>query len=623
MRSAKLLLIYFIIIISIASCSLPKETQTKSSQAELKLPDIPPEIDIQATPGMVEEYARIHQISNLRVAEFYLVHPIYAKGHPYNPTEEDVAFYERAFLEKAYPEFNELEARIGFKGARSMLMNNPANGPGNRFIGSKNYTSIMQKFTLEDSEASTGKTNPLMETDPATFYFEEGMRLHSEKRIDEAIGNLGKAVKIKPESPALTYNLGLMYMEKGDNKSAEQYLKSSLENIKSTEFTKVNLAMYPETYMGTLVNLGILYIHNSEYEEAIGVLKEAIQFRSGDQDANINLGNAYYLMGDLENAAVQIGISLKLTPNNPELHNLIGLIYYQKGLYEASLAEFQTARKLKPDERQYSFNTGLALIRLGRQDEAENEFKNASGFKDNSDLSQAFLTQITANKLRETYNEGYSAMKNGQINQAIDLFEAVLRQKPDMVEAHINLGVCYRIRGDKSKQIYHFTEALKLRPDMPDIHYNLGLVYSDTGMYQQAIAEFDKAVELRPSYQDAHFQLGIMLYKNKNYADAALEFQQCIRLSPNWLEAHLNLGSCYLKLGNINGSVEHFKESVRINQNSAEAHYSLGSAYMHLEKYSEAYAEFHKALGIDPTHYQSKAMLKELETLGYRDNHTP
>lgn len=605
---------YFLFILLILGCEIPKLTPPEPEKAESSIPKNVSEPAREATPEMVEEYAKIHQISDLKLAEFYTEHPIYAKEHPYNPTEEDIAFYERPFLEKTYPEFNNLEAQMGFMKARYILMSNPPNGPGNRYIGSTKYVGIMQGFASgDDSGASAGMTNMLLEIDPAAADYQEAMKLYNQKHLDEAIEKMESAAKAKPESPTILYDLGMMYMERGDDPSAMQYLQKSLEQIKTTGFTNANLAIYPEVYMDASVNLGVVYTRNGMYDEAVSILKQAIQFRPDDLDANRNLGNTYYAMGDLDNAISQINRAIKMDPKNPDLHNTAGLIYYQKGLYDASLEEFQAAVKIAPSEKQYNYNMGLVLVRLGRQDEADHLFKLASGLKEGQDSPQAFTEVMTANKLREMYNEGCAAMSRTEITRAIELFDAVLKQNPKMAEAHINLGVCYRIRGERQKQISHFEEAARLKSDMPDIHYNLGLAYSEALMYPQAIAEFDRAVELRPSMSDAHFQIGVLLYKTGKFADAALEFKRSLQLSPRWFEALLNLGSCYMKTGDLDGATESFKEALQLKPNSAEANYSLGIAYTNAKRYDEALALFRKALELDPTHQQARIMLKELE----------
>ena len=612
MRSVRFeILIYTLVILSVVSCRLQNIQPSEPLQRKQFPPDIPPESHIQTTPEMVEEYALIHQISDPKTAEFYLTHPDYAKKHPYKPTAKDVAFYEGKFLERTYPGFKELADEKGFMSARGRYMNNPVEGTR---IGSKGYTRMMLRLAETGGRmATTGEKNVLMEDDSTSAAYNEGMKLYREKRLDDAIVQMEIAVQIKPDAPTFLYDLGVIYMDKGDHNKAISYFLKSIEQIRSTGYTNVNLRVYSGVYMDACTNLGLIYTRLERYEEAIKVLKEAIQFRPDDLNANWNLGFAYWSMGDMEKATAQMRKYTKLDPKNAEAHNIIGLTHYCNEFYEAALEEFQTAAKLDPEEHQYSYNEALSLARLDRYEEVERALERASGWEQGEYLRQVYQERIRINRANKLYNEGCAAMKDRRLTQAIDYFNGALELMPDMVGAHVNLGVCYRMKEDIENQMHHFQEAARLKPDMPDVHYNLGLAYSKAKMYSKAIIELKQAIQLRPFSKDAHFNLGTALYKTGNYAEAAKEFRECLGMFPKWFEARLNLGSCYLKTENVDGAIEHFEKAVQIKPDSAEAYYSLGIAYMRAQKLDTASALFHKALELDPAHRKSRIMLREIE----------
>ncbi len=605
MRSIEFFVYMFFISLAFG-CSVQESVPPEPVRPESVVPEAATEPVPEINPEMVEEYARMHQISDLKTADYYLTHPDYAKENPYKPTDEDIEFYERDFLEKVYPGFKELAEKEGFMKARRIYMDNPPYA-GSRRIGTNRYNKLIQRLA-----SGSGRAALISENDPVEMHYREGMRLYKAGQVDDAIKAMKRALRIKPDAPAILYNLGVMYIEKGDYPEAIQVLKDSLYYIKETGFTKLNLAMYSDAYAGSLVNLGLIYSRIGMYNEAVKALEEAIQFRPEDQDANRNLGTVYYLMGDMEKASEQMKRYLDLDPDNAEVHNFVGLMYYRRKLYNAALDEFQTAVKLAPGEKQYNHNLGLALVELGRHDEANKAFENASGLEEGEEMRRMFAEQFAANKVRKMYNDGYDALQRLDYKRTIEIFEAVLKLDPNMVEAHFNLGVCYRARGDVEKQIIHFREAVRLKPDMSDAHYSLGLAYSDARKYPEAALEFRKAVELKPSFAEARFQLGTVLYKMKNYPEASAEFEQCL-VSTNRFEAHLNLGSCYLKTDNVAGAIEHFNKAIQLRPDSAEAHYNLGIAYMKIESYREAYALFQKALEIDPGYREARIMLKELE----------
>lgn len=335
--------------------------------------------------------------------------------------------------------------------------------------------------------------------------------------------------------------------------------------------------------------------------------------RSLSESASWNRAVEYWHEGDIEKTAKQMKDYVELNPENATAHNIIGLDYYTKELYDAAVDEFLIAEELDPDEPQYSYNKALTLVRLERYDEAEEAFKKTTGLKEGEYLRQIYAELIPMNRAKELYNTGYDAMRKGDRIRAIDLFKSALRVNPDMVEAHVNLGVLYRTYGDERRQIGYFRDAARLKPDDPQIRYNLGLAYFDARMYSQAIAELAMATGLDSYHRMAHFKLGMAFYITQNHTDAVAQFKRCLEIFPNWFDAHLNLGTCYLKTGNVDGAIEQFEEALKLRPNSAEAHYDLGEAYMRLKDFDKTAALFQKALEIDPGYKQARARLKELE----------
>ena len=140
--------IYLSSILFVFGCAVQNGTPPESLPMEQAFPEVPPDTSIEVTPEMVEEYAKIHQMSDLKTAEYYLTHPEYARENPYRPTEEDIALYEMDFLVKMYPKFKETAERIGFIRARKMYMDNPPAGAGSRRLGANvdRYGRSMQQI---------------------------------------------------------------------------------------------------------------------------------------------------------------------------------------------------------------------------------------------------------------------------------------------------------------------------------------------------------------------------------------------------------------------------------------------------------------------------------------------
>jgi len=348
----------------------------------------------------------------------------------------------------------------------------------------------------------------------------------------------------------------------------------------------------------------------------IEVMKSAIRFKPDNTNKRWNRAAKYWADGDIEQTAAEMREYVELDPDSPdsaEAHNIIGIDHYSRGRYDDALDEFRLAVKLSPDVQQYSYNEALTLTRLNRYDEADRAFARAPELKEGEYLRQVYAELIQVNKAKRFYNNGCNAMENDEVSLAMGLFQKALEFNPDMMEAHVNLGVLYGMQEDRSKQISHLKAAVRLKPDMPDVRYDLGLAYYDARNYPRAREEFIRAVKLDPALRNAHFKLGMIFYKDEKFHEAAEKFETCLKLFSRWFEAHLNLGTCYLKIGKLEGAVKHFEEAVQLRPRSAEAHYYLGEAYIAVGEFDSAIALFEKALKIAPGYRQARMRLDELK----------
>jgi tetratricopeptide (TPR) repeat protein len=135
-------------------------------------------------------------------------------------------------------------------------------------------------------------------------------------------------------------------------------------------------------------------------------------------------------------------------------------------------------------------------------------------------------TATTALTAEEHFLQGNTYAQNGQFEEAIAEYLAVLEIEPDHVSAMTNLGVAYYNTGQLEEAIAQYKEALDIAPDDADIHSNLAAAYVQVGDLDTALQEYQRAVELAPDLAQAHFGLGVV-YAELNDTERAIEaFEQ-------------------------------------------------------------------------------------------------
>ena len=128
-----------------------------------------------------------------------------------------------------------------------------------------------------------------------------GCAYKSLHQLEEAIASISSAITLSPQ--AVFYNsLGSTYMEKNETIVAELCLKQAL-------------VLNPQ-YDDAQSNLGLNYIKQTRYEEAIPLLENVTKRYPQHELAQINLARSYLMMSRFEDAIASYQSVIKNNPNN-------------------------------------------------------------------------------------------------------------------------------------------------------------------------------------------------------------------------------------------------------------------------------------------------------------------
>ncbi|MHB1560410.1 MAG: tetratricopeptide repeat protein [Isosphaeraceae bacterium] len=136
-----------------------------------------------------------------------------------------------------------------------------------------------------------------------------------------------------------------------------------------------------------LVSLSIELGDEDRWDEAVTVLRRAIQLRPDDAEINFRLGMALFKQQHLDEAVVVLRRAIQLQPDNAEAHFRLGMALFKQhqsrileqlmrrgrpepGGLEEVIAEYREAFRLRPDLTSAARELGKALSRQGRHEEA-------------------------------------------------------------------------------------------------------------------------------------------------------------------------------------------------------------------------------------------------------------
>lgn len=118
-------------------------------------------------------------------------------------------------------------------------------------------------------------------------------------------------------------------------------------------------------------------------------------------------------------------------------------------------------------------------------------------------------------------------------------FEEALKLKPDWPEANNEVGR----RLPDGKGIEFLKKAIRLKPELADAHQNLGVAYLYTSKYREAVDCFLETIRLEPDRARAHKLLGLA-YLVTDQREKAMAQYQILKSLDHEMADDLNAAIC-------------------------------------------------------------------------------
>jgi len=214
------------------------------------------------------------------------------------------------------------------------------------------------------------------------------------------------------------------------------------------------------------------------------------------------------------------------------------------------------------------------------------------------------------------FTQGVLASERGQVDRAIEEFQAAARLNPLHSEALYNLGLLYGERERWDDAMAALERAAELRPKDADPHLALGIVAGQKGDDDRAIHEYIEALKLKPDLTEAHFRLALIYQKRKLDDLAVGQYRTTVQTDPQHLPARFALGFLADKKGDLDEAIRQFREITAVDPRNVEGHYNLGLAYG--RKSMVGLADLPTP---DLTDYNALAMDEFLKVLSWNPNH--
>ncbi len=145
---------------------------------------------------------------------------------------------------------------------------------------------------------------------------------------------------------------------------------------------------------------------------------------------------------------------------------------------------------------------------------------------------------------------------------------------------------------DGNDSIARLQNLVKQEPNLPQAHAALGQAYFNRQQYSQAEAEFKRVLELQPQNVPARFNLGVTLLNERRPEEARAAFTQMLAQQPNNADGHYGVGLALADEDKYQAAIDEFKTAAGLNPRISGIYFEIGTCYARLKDYDEAIAAY-------------------------------
>ena len=205
--------------------------------------------------------------------------------------------------------------------------------------------------------------------------------------------------------------------------------------------------------------------------------------------------------------------------------------------------------------------------------------------------------------IKETLNKADELYNDDECDDAITLYEQVIKLNPNYVEAYIGKGLSLEYLDRFEEALSAFEQAILLKPENAYAYELKGSILTDLGYYDQALLAYERAIQF-----DADNDL-LYIFKGKtlqelNRAQEAIEaYDKAIQLNSLSILAYIGKGEVLNKIGQYSDAlkilrqllVELFGDKRNIPTEDELLHLALADLFPNINRSSDFTDVMHEA----------------------------
>jgi tetratricopeptide (TPR) repeat protein len=229
---------------------------------------------------------------------------------------------------------------------------------------------------------------------------------------------------------------------------------------------------------------------------------------------------------------------------------------------KVDLERLEADLKKNPDQPEAYINLARAQLGQGRQEQAYSTFRAGRTIApDHTELLRA------GGEILETLNRR---------EDAIEIFEKVLKQAPDDINTALKLtGLLYET-GQRQAALRHLTRLDQQAESHPEILIRIAQIHLSLGNAAEAQASLGRYRDIAGNTREMFILMGQTMLTRKFFDGAVKNFREAIRFFPEDSAMRLGLGKAYLGMGEKGQALLEFEQGLNKSPGNIDILIELG-----------------------------------------------
>ncbi|HGG61025.1 MAG TPA: glycosyltransferase family 41 protein [Gammaproteobacteria bacterium] len=186
-----------------------------------------------------------------------------------------------------------------------------------------------------------------------------------------------------------------------------------------------------------------------------------------------------------------------------------------------------------------------------------------------------------------------------ELDEAKQFLERALTARPDLFEAHVNLGNVLTDMGDLPAALSRYDQALAIQPSALAWN-NKGNIFRVSGELDKAADAYARALEIDPEFVDALNGLGMIRCLEGRFEEAIDLHRSALDIDAERPLTYLELAYAHSRKGEQDEALANYYHALVLAPELFNAHYGIGNVFFQRGRYADAIRAYRHALSLNP-----------------------